>query len=98
MKESSFSSGQKYWDAKIAEQRSSGLSQAEFCRSRGISVTAFYSWLSKSKKLRPRKDLVRLEVSENSEPLRVVFQNGVALHFSKTPDPEWLMLLMKLVS
>ena len=40
---------QEQWTALLAEQGDSGLSQRAFCRSRGLSVTAFYNAKSRAK-------------------------------------------------
>lgn len=50
-------SNQLSWADKqelIELQGSSGLSQSEFCRQRGLSVKLFYSWLVKARKLKGR--------------------------------------------
>jgi hypothetical protein len=36
-----------YWTRLIAEWRSSGLTQAEFCRNRGLALYTFRDWLYK---------------------------------------------------
>jgi hypothetical protein len=41
---------------------------------------------------------VEIREAEAREPMRIVFQNGVALHFSERLEPEWIMELMRLVS
>jgi hypothetical protein len=96
MKGSDFKTRREYWKALMKEQEGSGLTQAEFCKAKGISKSGFYNWRSSIKK---QKDLVRVEVVDDvAEPMRIVFGSGVALHFAQTPEPEWIIELMKLVS
>ena len=102
MKETNFSEQQKRWQALIEDQRSSGMTRAEFCKRRGVSVSSFYSWAARFKKKGNEKKIennfIRVEESLNEEPMRITFQSGVSLHFTQTPDPEWITLLVKLVS
>jgi hypothetical protein len=88
-------------------QRRSGLSIPQFCAERGISRWLFYQWLRRlrSGPEKKRRDLVKVEVTEfpapspaPAEPLRMVFQNGITLHFVEKPAPEWIMELMRLAS
>lgn len=37
------------WAKLIADFKSSGLTQAEFCRANGVNPKTFYAWLTKSK-------------------------------------------------
>ena len=99
MKEANFSSRREYWKQLIGEQSRSGLTQAEFCRDRGVSVGTFSSWKAQLKKECKSNagGLVRVEVGR-PEPMRIVFPGGAALHFAETPSPEWITELMKLVS
>ena len=98
MREANLQTGKDFWKALIKEQERSGLSQAEFCTTKGLSRASFYNWRSVLKKEK-QKDLVRVEVLDGKpEPMRIVFAGGVVLHFSQTPAPEWIMELMRLVS
>jgi hypothetical protein len=98
MKEANFSTRREYWAALVAEQKTSGLSVPEFCRSRGIARQSFYSWVGRLKR-RPRSpELIRVERPQTAEPCRITFKNGATLHFGVRPEPEWLRLLLELVS
>lgn len=39
----------RYWRGVIADWEASGMTQAEFCRSRGLSAASFYYWKSRFK-------------------------------------------------
>lgn len=99
MKEAKFSSRREYWKSLIEEQKRSGLSQAEFCAKRGLSRSSFYNWSSTLKRDDERSALVPVIEVGNPivEPMRIVFQNGVALHFAQKPEPEWIMEILRLV-
>jgi transposase-like protein len=77
MKQTIFSKDE-YWQALIAEQKASGLSQSKFCSGRGISKSTFSQWIShfnsqrlegaKSQESKPllesksKRDLVRVKI------------------------------------
>jgi hypothetical protein len=103
VKEANFSTRQEYWKTLIEEQKSSGLSQAQFCKERGLSKSSFYNWSSilkrgGNKRRRNFVPVVAASPSPRPEPMKVVFQSGVALHFAELPDPEWIVELMRLVA
>lgn len=107
MKETKFfKSRRTQWRQVLKDQEASGLKVAEFCRERGIPTTTFYRWSRelghprrerKAEQLFSAVDVVAAKASP-PEPLRVIFQSGVALHFTDCPEPEWLTELMRLVS
>lgn len=103
MNKDNFLSRQDFWKALIAEQKKSGLSQAQFCKARGVALSSFCSWLAKLNKL-PKsqaKDFARVELvtdTSKKEPMRIVFQSGATLYFAERPEAEFLAELVRLVS
>ena len=43
----------RYWRGVIADWEASGMTQAGFCRSRGLSTASFYYWKSRFKQEKP---------------------------------------------
>ena len=92
MKKSDFLSRRDYWQAVIKEQKASGQSQVEFCKSRGVGKSSFYNWSSRLKK---EKVLNFIPVKvERAERARLIFQNGMVLEFADLPSPEWILQIM----
>jgi transposase-like protein len=60
------------WKRRVAEQRRSRLTVAEFCRREGVSPASFYAW---------RKRLQKPEAAAGGEPLFVALQMPEAPHW-----------------
>ena len=71
----------------VNEYKSSGKSQSEFCRERGISAQTFSSWLHGKKKypIKPKSvSFVPVELKEAAEGTRleIVFRDGTTVRVS----------------
>src|SRR2546427_5663830 len=58
---------QEQWAERIAEQERSGLSVKQFCKERGFSEYAFYTW---RKRLRSNNEPVRFALVERAAARR----------------------------
>ena len=65
----------KVWGKLIEEWESSGLSQVEFCKGRGLKLSTFYGWKSRLKSRGPipvrQSQLGRIKISSD-QPRRFV--------------------------
>lgn len=61
-------SGQEYWTKIIQESQSSNLSNIEFCRKKGIAISAFYYWKKRLAQFPKNKPMPFLELPK-------IFQN-----------------------
>ena len=64
---------QLLWEDRIARQRDSGLSIAEFCRQASVSVSNFYQWKQKLKVEATGKLNGKLAVSKRSTESPAMF-------------------------
>lgn len=97
MKEANFSERASFWKRMIEEQGSSGLSRTRFCEMKKISRATFGYWAGKLKRQR-EPEFLQVLTEPKREPFRVEFKSGAVLHFGVRPDPEFIELLLKLIS
>ena len=62
IKMASKASGQEYWTKVIHQCQSSNLSNIEFCRRKGIAISAFYYWKKRLTKLAQSEPMPFLEL------------------------------------
>jgi len=91
------------WAERIAEQERSGLSVKQFCKERGFSEYAFYTW---RKRLRSNNEPVRFALFERAaarrEPatdleLELVLTTGERLRIGKQVDAATLRMVLSAV-
>ncbi|MCB0334303.1 MAG: hypothetical protein KDD62_01165 [Bdellovibrionales bacterium] len=70
------------WKRLVAEQESSGLSQAKFCEKRGVTVASLGYWRKKLKEEAFVELSVAIEDSQSSGSAVVEFPGGAVLRFS----------------
>lgn len=82
----------------VAEWEGSGQTQAEFCRERGVSLTAFRQWryvgLRRRTSAAPSLVEVVLPSSTESDAFEVVLRNGLVLRVPPRFDAPALKLLV----
>ena len=67
------------WHSILQEQQQSGLTQSQFCQSRGLSLASFYSWKQKLKPVSPDP----IQTSSQESWLELPVQGA------KTSDSSW---------
>ncbi len=85
------------WAVLIRECQSSGLSNREFCRQRGVSEKSFYYWLRKlrEKAVDSVPELVALDsVSAQTKMLQIRFK-GAELSVPENVDMDAVAALLK---
>lgn len=114
MKETNFSSRQAFWKALIRDMQASSLSEDEFAKAKGVSKSSLVRWAkrlseapatatTKRRVRKERKNFLIIEPGEAEPRLRVdavkiAFPSGATIHMMERPEPEWLSLMMKLIS
>ncbi len=92
------------WQSLIEEQEKSGLSQAEFCKQRNITIAQFgyYRGLLKTKdqsKLRKPEVFSPIEIKKQdpklSNEIKVVLPNGFQCYFPASVDSMQIKRLME---
>ena len=91
------------WAERIAEQERSGLSVKQFCKERGFSEYAFYTW---RKRLRNNNEPVRFALVESAAArreaatdleLELVLTTGERLRIGKQVDAATLRMVLSAV-
>ena len=91
------------WAERIAEQERSGLSVKQFCKERGFSVYAFYTW---RKRLRNNNEPVRFALVERATArreaatdleLELVLTTGERLRIGKQVNAATLRMVLSAV-
>lgn len=86
------------WELLVDESRNSGMTQADFCRERGLSVGALQYWMRKLREERETSGeplgmrLLPLHVSApaGTEGLEVLLPNGMQLRFPAATQPAYV--------
>jgi hypothetical protein len=84
----------------IEAWRSSGLSQAAYCRQNGINLTTFTNWLSHDKKqpqLQTNLVPVRIESAQPSSSNPLIFRSGrgYILELPASQPAQWVAELIR---
>jgi hypothetical protein len=94
-----------WWSAQIGAWERSGLTQADFCRARGLSISSFSNWRSKLLKEERHENpteaaLVRkhptaakfitVDIPVTPAPLVRVSVGSVTVDFDTLPPPAWV--------
>jgi len=97
----------RYWSEMLRAWQRSGLSQAEFCRQRGVNAGTFVWWKRQLQKRagdapkrrgRPRQFVeVRLAGTPSASMYEVVLPRGRSIRVSPQFDPETLSRLIPVV-
>ncbi len=86
----------KYWETQVTAWKSSGMSQAEYCRQNDLPLSRFYSWKAK---LEPKK-FVSVKITEEPkqqfishrvEKMTIQLPNGIELRIPSTLSVESLL-------
>ena len=92
-----------FWPKQIEDWKNSGLSQAKFCRERGLKEGGLSYWKRKfdpgykAKKSKKIKNFIDLSAAGGA-PRPGVFKmaiNGTVVEFGSLPDPAWIADLIK---
>jgi len=94
------SSKEDQWGDRIAEQERSGLSVKQFCKERGCSEYAFYTWRKRLRNNEPvRFALVERETRrrESAAELELVLTTGERLRIGNQVDAATLRMVWDVV-
>lgn len=80
----------------VAEWRESGFSQAEFCKSNGITLSKFSYWVAQSKPNEPSGFISVKSEKETLCELEIQYPNGVIIKVSN-PNLSVISDLIRLV-
>jgi hypothetical protein len=90
-----------YWQEILGRWRASELSQAQFCRRRGIPVWKFAWWKKRlaAERVAPGSSFVPVQVvaSSPAEELELVLRGGRVLRFGAGMDPARLTAIVAAV-
>ena len=98
---------QEHWRGVLAEQASSGLSVAAFCREQSISAPSFYAWRRKLRDAEvsasgPQDGAsggqflpVEIATSKPTSLVRIVLPHGVSVEASSGIDQEVLLHIVQ---
>ena len=98
--------GREYWSEIVGEFEGTGLTQREFCESRGVKFTAFRNWLyrfggkRRAQSGRKRRDsgFVQIVAAPPKPTVMCKLQFGrTELFFSELPPTEYLGALLRLM-
>jgi len=89
----------KFWEQHLRNRKSSGQSQAEYCRQHGLSAKTFGYWKRKQKAAQKPLCLVEIPVqrpvvSPSCPPLRLMVGSRYRLEIEKNFDTEALDRLL----
>ncbi len=88
-------SKQAQWAGRVAQWRSSGLSQAAWCREAGLSLSSFGYWQRKLSRPSTPGGLLPIRVSSAPEGLQVRFPNGIVVGMPVPADAAGLHGLLR---
>jgi hypothetical protein len=75
-----------YWSAVVAQFHRSGLTQADFCRTRHLSVNSFRQWLYRLRHSTPATDRRRTRISISTKPVSPRAENPAFLPVHIRPE------------
>jgi hypothetical protein len=75
-----------YWSAVVAQFHRSGLTQAEFCRTRHLSINSFRQWLYRLRHITPAADRRRTRISISPKPAPARPENSAFLPVHIRPE------------
>ena len=75
-----------YWSAVVAQFHRSGLTQAEFCRTRHLSINSFRQWLYRLRHTTPAADRRRTRISIAPKPALARPENSAFLPVHIRPE------------
>ena len=75
-----------YWSAVVAQFNRSGLTQADFCRTRDLSVNSFRQWLYRLRHSTPATDRRRTRISISTKPVSPRAENPAFLPVHIRPE------------
>ena len=90
------SRGKSWWAAQVAAQQASGVTQREFCASRGLSPSSFARWKRRIRDeeaavvVAERSRFIELDVPALSTPLVRVNVGRLRVDFETLPPPAWV--------
>lgn len=84
-------SKQEQWAERVAQWRSSGLSQTAWCREAGLSLSSFGYWQRKLSWAVGPGGLMPIRVSAAPEGLQVRFPNGIVVGMPAPTDRAGLL-------
>lgn len=86
------------WGALIREQLSSGLSQVEFCRQRGVSVASFQYHKGKKAHLEESSGFVPIVAGEDPKQIELRVGDKAQLFFPVDTPAEYLSEVVRCLS
>jgi hypothetical protein len=95
-----------FWEQHLREWKSSGLSQAEFCRQNKLSLKSFVYWKKRHKSMSGPVCLVEVDVRRqplvsfpsSSTPLRLLVGGQYRIEIEKNFDAEALDQLIQFLN
>jgi hypothetical protein len=102
-KRGSLEERRRFWEQHLREWKSSGLSQAEFCRQNKLSLKTFVYWKRRQKTMSSPVCLVEVPVQSQSlvsfpsclTPLRLLVGSHYRIEIEKNYDAEALDQLIQ---
>jgi hypothetical protein len=87
-----------FWQRRIEEYRSSGLSRRVFCERKGIKKSSLDYWFTRIRKERAESGLVEVKVYAGTTPLtwlELIVADKYRVHLHRDFDPELLVAVLK---
>lgn len=83
------------WKKRLREWRKSGLSQAEYCRQKGLRIKSFAYWKRKEKPEQKEVGFVGLSIPtiervQDESPVRVILKSGYVIEIKDGFAPSTL--------
>lgn len=83
----------EYWSRLIAEQEASGQTIRAFCKERGVTEQALYSWRKRLRNIEPVQ-FALLKTVASAVPLELMLASGERLRIGNGVDAATLRLVL----
>jgi len=86
------------WQALIQQQRDAGQSIAAFCRSQGLTTSAFHNWKAKLNTAPNNFTRVSVAAPKSSGKIQCLLPNGIRLEWDEAVSQNRVVALLKALS